>query len=218
MEREQDPTAVEDTKQRVLRVAEALFADKGVENVSLRELTAAAGANLGAVNYHFGTKDVLVEAVFDALSARVNAERLAALDDVLATAASKKRKPAARAVLATFLRPYLQSVNGEGALLAQLVLKHRVAPSEMTRRIIARHFDPMARRYVDAFALACPDVPPSEFYWRYMFMAGAVILTATDRNRVNRVSNISEGALDGSNPEALIDALLRFLVGGIAAK
>lgn len=218
MRREPETAEAEDTPQRVLRVAEALFAQKGVENVSLRELTAAAGASLGAVNYHFGSKDVLVEAVFDDLSARVNAQRLSALDAVLDAARKQRRKPRARDILLTFLQPYLERRDGEGALLAQLVLKHRVAPSEMTRRIISQHFDPMARRYVAAYALACPDVPPADLQWRYMFVAGAVILTATDRERVNRVSSISGGALDGSDTDALVEALLRFLVGGISAR
>jgi AcrR family transcriptional regulator len=218
MLREFTAPSIEDTKLRILHFAQVLFAEKGVENVSLRELTTTAGTNLGAVNYHFGTKDVLVEAVFDQLSARVNTQRLLELSEILATAKQKRHRPSPRDILVTFLRPYLQSDSGEGALLAQLVLKHRVASSDITKRIIARHFDPMARQYVDAYVLACPGVPPQEFYWRYMFVAGSVIMTATDRNRANRVSSISQGTIDGSDTEALIDALLRFLIGGISAK
>ena len=45
-----------DTKSRLLRVAERLFAEHGFDGVSVRQLTAAAGVNLAAVNYHFGSK------------------------------------------------------------------------------------------------------------------------------------------------------------------
>ena len=61
------------TKERILGAAEALFAQRGFDGASLRQLTAAAGVNLAAVNYHFGSKEKLVEQVFrrrlDALNA-----------------------------------------------------------------------------------------------------------------------------------------------------
>ena len=206
------------TRQRVLRAAEQLFGAKGVENVSLREMTTLAGVNLAAVNYHFGSKDALAEAVFEALSARVNTSRLANLQAVLEAADQQQKRPEISDILLTFLRPYLDpQVEGEGALLAQLILKHRLAPSEMTRRIVAKYFDPMAREYVDAYQLALPQIPREEFYWRYMFVAGAVLLAATDQERVNRVSSISHGAVDGANALSTVDALVRFLAGGMAA-
>ena len=45
-----------ETKDRLLGAAEALFMEHGFEATSLRAITAAAGANLAAVNYHFGSK------------------------------------------------------------------------------------------------------------------------------------------------------------------
>ena len=54
------PTA---TKQRILDAAESLFMEHGFEATSLRSITAAAGVNLAAVNYHFGSKEELFQAV-----------------------------------------------------------------------------------------------------------------------------------------------------------
>jgi AcrR family transcriptional regulator len=54
----------EDTKQRLLEAAEALFADKGYAAVSVREITNAAGTHLSAINYHFGDKRSLYLEVF----------------------------------------------------------------------------------------------------------------------------------------------------------
>ena len=53
------------TKQRLLEAAEELFADGGFESVSVREITALAGANVAAVNYYFGDKKRLYAAIFD---------------------------------------------------------------------------------------------------------------------------------------------------------
>jgi AcrR family transcriptional regulator len=52
-----------DTRQRLLTAARGLFAAQGYEGTSVRDITGAAQANLGAVTYHFGSKQALYEAV-----------------------------------------------------------------------------------------------------------------------------------------------------------
>lgn len=208
--------AGDDTRSRILEVATKVFAERGMEAVSMRELTALAGVNVAAVNYHFGSKDGLAEAVFEELAPRLNGARLAELAEVLRRAEAAGRRPDLADIVRTFIRPYMaERLADGGVLLAQLLLKHRMAPTPMTHRIITRHFDKLALSYIHAFSLACPDVDRDEFCWRYMFMAGAAILSATDRNKVNRVSTLSEGRIDGADPHAAMEALTRFLVGAL---
>lgn len=52
------------TREKVLDTAERLFAKKGFNAVSVREITGAAGVHLSAVNYYFGSKKNLYEEVF----------------------------------------------------------------------------------------------------------------------------------------------------------
>ncbi len=52
------------TRDRLLKVAETLFAQKGYDSVSVREITSAARCNLAAVNYHFGNKKALYQHMF----------------------------------------------------------------------------------------------------------------------------------------------------------
>lgn len=206
----------DDTRSRILAVATSAFAARGIENVSMRELTAMAGANVAAVNYHFGSKEGLAEAIFDELAPRLNDIRLQELDCILRQAADRHALPEVADIVTSFARPYFDPVYAqEGGLLAQLVLKHRLAPSPMTQRIVSRHFDPFAREYIRAFSIACPDVEPDELPWRYMFMAGAVVMAATDRNKGNRVVALSDGRLDAADPSALLVALTRFVEGGV---
>jgi AcrR family transcriptional regulator len=55
-----------DTREQIIRAAEALFAAHGIDGVSLREINRAAGqSNTGAVQYHFGDRDGLVRALID---------------------------------------------------------------------------------------------------------------------------------------------------------
>src|SRR5687767_16005325 len=69
-----------ETRTRILDAAEELFMQHGFEGTSMRLLTTKAGVNLAAVNYHFGSKHALIEAVFRRRLDPVNAERIAALD------------------------------------------------------------------------------------------------------------------------------------------
>lgn len=213
-----DAESLSSTKAKVIAAATRLFATKGMENVFLRELTSAAGVNLAAVNYHFGSKEALCEAVLDSLSERVNARRLAGLRQLLAAAEAKGMPPSLPAILDTFVEPYLgPDEEGEGAVLLQLLIKDRISRNEMTARIVRKHFDPLALEYIAAFAKACPQVHPDDLYWRYTLMYGAVIMTASDRSKSNRIATMSMGRLDASDPVALRQAVLDFLVPAISA-
>src|ERR1700710_2380841 len=64
------------TRTSILDAAERLYADRGFADVTLRDIVAAAGVNLAAVNYHFGSKDELIAELFVTRSLATNRERL----------------------------------------------------------------------------------------------------------------------------------------------
>ena len=71
-----------DTKERILDVAERLFADRGFPATPLRDITSEAGVNVASVNYHFGSKEALLAAVLERRLHPVNARRLELLDAI----------------------------------------------------------------------------------------------------------------------------------------
>jgi AcrR family transcriptional regulator len=77
---------VKDTRLRILDVAEELFGEHGFDRVSIRDITKKARVNLAAINYHFGSKEDLIAAIFERRVVPVNEARLAALDAVERTA------------------------------------------------------------------------------------------------------------------------------------
>ncbi|MBZ0134661.1 MAG: TetR family transcriptional regulator, partial [Rhodanobacter sp.] len=89
------------TRDRILGTAEKMFAQRGFDGASLRQLTAAAGVNLAAVNYHFGSKEKLVEEVFRRRLDALNANRLADLHKLAGCEATLEQ------VLAAYIRPAL---------------------------------------------------------------------------------------------------------------
>src|SRR4030095_2343978 len=93
---------IADTREALLDAAESLFAEHGVQAASLRAITQQAGANLAAVNYHFGSKEGLVRAVFSRRIGPLNHERLRRLDEC------ERREGAIEEVLRAFIEPVLQ--------------------------------------------------------------------------------------------------------------
>jgi AcrR family transcriptional regulator len=71
------------TRVRMIVVAEQLFADRGIDGVSLREVAVAAGSrNTGAGQYYFGNKDKLVQAIYEYRVAELDVRRLELLADL----------------------------------------------------------------------------------------------------------------------------------------
>lgn len=90
------------TKDRILSAAEELFAQHGFAGTSLRQLTTQADVNIAAVNYHFGSKENLVNEVFRRRMDEMTAARLQQLE------AAKRSQPGElTAVLAAFVEPAL---------------------------------------------------------------------------------------------------------------
>ena len=76
-------TEQRDSRHTILVAAEKMFADYGLHGASLRQISEAAGQkNTSAIQYHFGSRDRLVEAVFALRMAVINPRRQAALDEV----------------------------------------------------------------------------------------------------------------------------------------
>jgi AcrR family transcriptional regulator len=91
----------DDTRTKLLCAAEQLFAERGVEAVSLREITRAAGArNVIAVQYHFEDRAGVLGAILDKHLPDVDARRHALLDEIEAAGI-----PAARPLAGALVRP-----------------------------------------------------------------------------------------------------------------
>src|SRR6185503_15006764 len=107
-----------DTKTRILDAAEELFTRHGFEATSLRSLTAAAGVNLAAVNYHFGSKEVLFQAVLTRRLDPMNQERIELLEALEREGGA--RPPSCEKVLFAMLIPALRLARDEEAFLRAL--------------------------------------------------------------------------------------------------
>lgn len=157
-----------DTREKLLNTAEQLFAEHGLERVSVRDITNAAGANLGAINYHFGSKDRLIAVMFERRLIPMNSERLRRLDEIEAAAGSS---PASvESILEAFIRPTIELSSG--GIFTRLLGRILSEPRPCVEALCKSHFDPVRNRFDAALRRALPHLTSRDVFWRLSFTFG----------------------------------------------
>ncbi|MEM7049357.1 MAG: TetR/AcrR family transcriptional regulator [Acidobacteriota bacterium] len=165
------------TKDVLLDAAERLFAAHGIARSSLRAITQEAGTNLASVNYHFGSKDALIRAVFARRIRPINGERLRRLD-ALEAEGTPSVSQIARAFVAPILR-MMRDPDHTPQAIAQLMSRAFSEPGDEVRTILVAEFRPILERFTAAFARVLPHLSAEEIFWRFHFMVGSMVHTVT---------------------------------------
>lgn len=191
----------EATRNAILDAAEMLFAEHGLDSVSLRIIVAHAKANVAAVNYHFGSKNNLIEHVFARRAKRIASERLRRLK---ALPKEKNRVKRVENIIRAFLEPGLlggaDTIEG-AATFAKLRARLTTETSKLGRRLLAKYFDESSASFLEAFKEALPNESERELQWRFHAMLGVMVYTMADPGRIQSLTN---NACDPSDlPSAL---------------
>ena len=204
------PEAEAATKQLVFTAAERLFALNGFQNVSVRDITAAAGVNLASVNYHFGSKDALLFEIFRRRTAELNRERARMLHE-----ASDRHggAPPVRDILTALIAPPLRWLDpaNERRISLQFLIRARSEGTAEIREVLGSDVSHL-RRFSDALLRARPDLPPEEVYWRLHFVLGMI-----HQNRfmeLDRLHVLSEGATREDDIGGLQSRMVAFAEAG----
>lgn len=202
-----------ETRDRILSVAERLFAQRGYEATSVRDITAEAGCNVAAVNYHFGGKENLYVETFRGLLGELRDLRIRRIRSDMAEAGDAATLELFVGSMANaFLEPFVD--EGRGRVLLAFV----------SREMVDRHlpegvfFDEFIRPLVDValeqLNTVGPELDPMTARLCLMSLVGQLLHVL--RARVM----FSSGASGGLIPRDLkshVDHVVRFTVGGIRA-
>jgi len=198
-------------RDRILDTAEALFAERGYDGVTLRQIAVGAGVDVALASYHFGKKLDLFRAVFERRAPALNNARLEALANAQAKAAPAA--PSVEAIIEAFLRPLelAQETGDEGwthylALIAYINNSPYWGPIMMSAL-----FDELVNQFIDALSAALPGAAKQHLYWCYNNISGALTLTLA---RTGRIDRLSDGLCRSEDFRAAYDHMIPFVAAG----
>jgi AcrR family transcriptional regulator len=207
--------ATQDTKVRILDVAEQLFGSRGFQGTSLRAVTSDADVNLAAVHYHFGSKEALLRATMERRVGPANRERLRRLSKLEAEAGGAAVP--LEQILEAFLRPMLEIGKGspeERGRLRQLAGRIYGEPPEIIRPLLLELFGEVLHRFLAALSRALPQLRPEEVALRFHFGTGVLIHSISEHHSVVLSA---EAALTPVDDETMLSEMISFLSAGLRA-
>lgn len=199
------------SRERIFCTAERLFAERGFDRVSLRDITAAAGVNLAAVHYYFGSKDGLLLEIFRTRAAELNRERAQLLQEALAEG---EGRPDVRAILAALIAPSTRWISDERRVALQFLIRARSEGNAEIREILCHNVAHL-RRFIDALQRALPELSRKDIVWRLHFTLA--VLHRNSAEDYERLRVLSDGVCTPDDREALLRRLLDYTSAGFAA-
>ncbi|GAB4286005.1 MAG: CerR family C-terminal domain-containing protein [Deferrisomatales bacterium] len=204
------PAEERGTRERLLAAAERLFAERGYEHTTVREITEAAGANVAAVHYHFGSKENLYLEVF-----RVHADRMAALREAaLAAAAGKGPGEGLEAVLRTFVGYCLRHLlaQAEADHFPRIVFREVAAPGPAFDFLFRTVIQPNSEGFRRVIRRAVPGMDEQEATLCVASLFGLMLHFVRARRVVERLSG---RAYDEAFVEEICEHIVGFALRGM---
>ena len=198
------------TADKILDAAEQLFASHGFAATSLRSITSKAGVNLAAVNYHFGSKEALIQAMF----ARLLDPLVSKFPQMLAALQGSEDT----VDLEGILHVLVDQMTADGRHLALSMKLVALAFSQGQERLKAYLQERCAEVLQACRQLlikACPDLPMADVFWRVYFMLGSVLFTCCGAGTLQAIAASDYGVND--ELEDIIRKMVPFMAAGLRA-
>lgn len=193
------------TRARILDAAEQLFAARGFEGASIRDIAKAAGVQGGLVAHHGGSKEELFRLVVARRAGALSRIRVEALEG------ARAQGPLDLAtILDCFIRPYVTLVREGGPhWVAYGRLLAHVSADPRWSTLAAECFDPTAQQFIDEIAALYPGAVPGRAAMGQIYAVSAMLAHVYSAWRLD---TLSPGA-----GEADTDRLIAFATAGIHA-
>jgi AcrR family transcriptional regulator len=175
------------TRDRLLDATEALLAERAEHEITVRDITARASANVAAVGYHFGSRDQLVVATLRRVIARVTEERRADMEHLAEDADLD-------AVVRAWLAPALVALEGRDDQAAdwRILARTFLSGSPLLAGLAAESRPDVEQTLTRRLAALLPHLDASELAWRhaatlglagFLGSTGGALLAAHGRER-----------------------------------
>ena len=191
-----------DTQTQILDAAEQLFAEQGFGATSLRSIIRAAGVNLAAAHYHFGSKEKLIEATVHRMAKPIVKSQL----EQLAVLEAAETPPSVESILRALLQPGLeiiyQTTGERGLIQARLMGRCRTEPT--IEPMAQQEFSATSQRFIAALQRVLPQQSHGVVKWKFDLVIAMLI-------RVLCAADQPDAMLQGKSPEEIETAIQRLV-------
>ncbi|MDN4501204.1 TetR/AcrR family transcriptional regulator [Alteromonadaceae bacterium BrNp21-10] len=202
------------TKTEILDAAEILFAEHGFADTSLRSITSHAGVNLASVNYHFGSKKMLIQEVLR----RYLDTFIPAVGNELQMLLQATPQPNMQQVFRSLIQPLLllNKTRPDGTAIFVRLLGRGYSESQgHLRKYIMFHYGDVLKGFVEAVVLAAPELEPSDIFWRLHFAIGTFVFTMASSKALLEIAEADYQQAE--DIEGIIHRLIPYISAGAAA-
>jgi AcrR family transcriptional regulator len=173
------------TRRQLILAAERLFAESGIDGVSLRQINLAAGQkNSSAAHYHFGSKAALILSIYEHRMAHVNERRIAALDAI----EQANRQADLRGLIGAIVYPIVEEIDADASgrnyirFMAQAMGHPQL---DLVKLWQQEHSGGLART-LELLRVALPHVPDPIFGQRFGLAFEQIVHSLADREKLRR--------------------------------
>lgn len=208
--------AQSDTVDRILDAAEVLFAEQGFSETSLRMITSKASVNLAAVNYHFGSKNALIHAVFARFLTPFSDTLGQAFDDLERRCNGKPPTldQTLRALTESALCMPQRNDRGISIFMRLLGLAYTQSQGHL-RKFLEQEYSQPFGRFMRLLKEATPQLSAVDRYWRIQFMLGATAFTMSSSDALRDILQNKLGV--ETTVQEIVARLVPFLAAGMQA-
>ena len=197
-------------RQLILDTAEQLFAEQGVDAVSLRAINAAAGVSPGVLHYHFGNREVLLEALLERRMDVLMEQRRILLEQI------DPQSPDLKDIITALVQPLADFVledGDEGKRYVQFMARIYSDRSDILDKVSKRYIEGITGLFPVLLKQACPHLSPSIINWRLAMANNANLQTLAELSKPPRHWLKSDKPDSDPSPAEIVEELKTFLVG-----
>ena len=207
-----DTPEARETHERILEAAQKLFAEKGLEATSVRDITAEADCNVAAVNYHFGGKENLYLESFRAMLGPLRDQRMAMMDELM----SREPSPTLEEYLAGFAEGFLEPLVGDSlGRRFMLFVSREISDQNLPEGFFLDEFiRPLITRAIASLDRAGVALTPEQSFYCVFSLIGQLLHAVKGQHVSERLGQAESLGFD---LEVFIDHFVRFSAAGIRA-
>lgn len=202
------------TVERILDAAELLFAEHGFSETSLRSITSKAGVNLAAVNYHFGSKKALIQAVFSRYLDPFAENMIKALNEFDQICQTSDLEAALHLLVDQIMAVEPRNHNDLSVFMRLIGLAYTEAQGHLKRYFNEAYGD-VFQRYFKLLVSLCPNLHKGDLFWRVNFILGSAVFTMSSANALRAIAQNDYGIND--DIEAILRKMVPFMAAGLRA-